>query len=508
MSISVKKNIIFNYIGQIYTMGISILILPLFLKLLGPENYGIVAFFMMVQGWMTILDMGMSPTLNREIAANKDYFKDDNKIYQLLALIKSLKVIFIVISLCIVIVAFLFSDKISSQWLTYQTLNNNVVNHAIFIIGIVVSVRWFSGLYRSAINGYEEQVWLNKLNVILTTLKNPISLMLLYFISDALIIFFYYQLLLSLVELFILSRKLKEKLPKYKGKLPLFSIKEILRIKSFAGTTAISAILWVFLTQFDKLLMSKFLSLEEFGYFSLIVSVSSGIMMLSGPVSIAILPRLTALYNSADKKPMVYLFLKSTSLVSVTVLPIALIIIVIPEKILYLWTGNIELSSWGAHFLSIYSLGSLCVVYSAFLHYIQFAHGNLKYHLYYGLVSSAISIPLIYILALYFSVDGVAMIWFLRGAIGLVLWAPFIFYKFLPGYYKEWIIKNILYYAVVDLIVIYIAKVIFLKNIDSRLYLFIIIFLIVGWLFLTNYIIFKKVLNKKYEVCTNCDSNI
>ncbi|WP_305832170.1 lipopolysaccharide biosynthesis protein [Photobacterium leiognathi] len=229
-----KKNIIFNYIGQIYTMGISILILPLFLKLLGAENYGIVAFFMMVQGWMTILDMGMSPTLNREIAANKGHFKNDYQKYQLLTLIKSLKIIFIVVSLCLVIVTFLYSEKISSEWLDYKTINNNVVNHSIFLIGIIVSIRWFSGLYRSAINGYEEQVWLNKFNVILITLKNPVSLILLYFVSDSLILFFYYQLLTSLLELLILSRKLKEHLPEYNGELPFFSIKEILRIKSFA----------------------------------------------------------------------------------------------------------------------------------------------------------------------------------------------------------------------------------------------------------------------------------
>nr|WP_305832225.1 MATE family efflux transporter [Photobacterium leiognathi] len=265
--------------------------------------------------------------------------------------------------------------------------------------------------------------------------------------------------------------------------------------------------LWVFLTQFDKLLMSKFLSLEEFGYYSLIVSVSSGIMMLSGPVSVAILPRLTALYNSDNKKQMTNLFLKSTSLVSVTVLPISLIIIVIPDKILYLWTGNIELSSWGWA-LSIYSLGSIFVVYSSFLHYIQFAHGNLKYHLRYGLITSAFSIPLIYILAVYFSVEGVALIWLARSSIGIFLWAPFVFYKFLPGYYKEWLINNILYYAIVDFILIYFSKILLLKYLDERLYLFIIMFLLISCLILINYVMFKKVINKSYELRTNSDRNI
>ncbi|MDT9693928.1 oligosaccharide flippase family protein, partial [Streptomyces sp. P9(2023)] len=115
----------------------------------------------------------------------------------------------------------------------------------------------------------------------------------------------------------------------------------------FAGITAVGAILWVFLTQFDRLLMSKYLTLEEFGYFSLVVTISSGIMMLSGPVSTAILPRLTALYNSDNRNQMVELFIKATSLVSVTILPIAVMIICMPETILYFWTGNLEVASWG-----------------------------------------------------------------------------------------------------------------------------------------------------------------
>lgn len=39
-----KKNIIANYASQLYSAGIGILILPLYIKYMGAEAYGLVGF--------------------------------------------------------------------------------------------------------------------------------------------------------------------------------------------------------------------------------------------------------------------------------------------------------------------------------------------------------------------------------------------------------------------------------------------------------------------------------
>lgn len=63
---SIKKNVLFNYLGQFYIAFVGILILPLFLKHMGAEAYGLIGFFTMLQGWLQLLDLGMSPTMGRE----------------------------------------------------------------------------------------------------------------------------------------------------------------------------------------------------------------------------------------------------------------------------------------------------------------------------------------------------------------------------------------------------------------------------------------------------------
>src|SRR5262249_61763233 len=47
---------------------IGVAFAPLYIKYLGVEAYGLIGIFAVLQAWLTLLDMGMTPTLNREVA--------------------------------------------------------------------------------------------------------------------------------------------------------------------------------------------------------------------------------------------------------------------------------------------------------------------------------------------------------------------------------------------------------------------------------------------------------
>ena len=62
-----KRNLIANYIGQGWRFLISLAFVPLYIKYLGIEAYGLIGIFAMLQAWLGLLDMGMKPALGREI---------------------------------------------------------------------------------------------------------------------------------------------------------------------------------------------------------------------------------------------------------------------------------------------------------------------------------------------------------------------------------------------------------------------------------------------------------
>src|SRR5689334_22317182 len=65
---SLKKNIAANFAGSVWTGVVSLVFIPLYLRFMGVEGYGLVGFFMTLQAVLALLDAGLATTLNREFA--------------------------------------------------------------------------------------------------------------------------------------------------------------------------------------------------------------------------------------------------------------------------------------------------------------------------------------------------------------------------------------------------------------------------------------------------------
>ncbi|MBD3843630.1 MAG: hypothetical protein IE909_17480 [Campylobacterales bacterium] len=112
--------------------------------------------------------MGLSPTLGRQVAYARgrengfDFFK---------RLLKSFELIFLGLATLFIVGIFFASDWIAQSWIKAESLDPAVIVYCIVLMGIMIGLRWFAGLYRSGINGLEDQVWLNAANIVLISLK-------------------------------------------------------------------------------------------------------------------------------------------------------------------------------------------------------------------------------------------------------------------------------------------------------------------------------------------------
>lgn len=145
---SLKRNIIANYTSQLYVTGVGILILPLYIKYMGAEAYGLVGFFTMLQAWFAVLDLGLTPTIGRETAR---YFGGSMSALAYRQLFRALSVIFVFIAVLGGGVLFVFAEQVASHWLQIATLDIREVLIAVQIMAISVALRWLGGLYRGVI---------------------------------------------------------------------------------------------------------------------------------------------------------------------------------------------------------------------------------------------------------------------------------------------------------------------------------------------------------------------
>ena len=177
---SLKRNILATYASQIYVTLIAILILPLFLKHMGPEAYGLVGFFSTLQACFMLLDAGLTPTMARETAR---YHGGAVSASEYRTLLYVLQLLFIAVAFVGGSILFLGSGAISAHWLNVKKLPVAQVKTALQLMAISASLRWVSGIYRSIISGSEQLVWLGGANALIATLRFVGPLPVLIYIS-------------------------------------------------------------------------------------------------------------------------------------------------------------------------------------------------------------------------------------------------------------------------------------------------------------------------------------
>ena len=111
---SLKKNILANYLNQIYITLVGIVILPLYIKYMGAEAYGLVGFFAMLQAWFNLLDMGLTPTMARETARYRGGATDALSYRRL---VRALEGVFLAVAVVGGVTLFTASGYIAKDWL-------------------------------------------------------------------------------------------------------------------------------------------------------------------------------------------------------------------------------------------------------------------------------------------------------------------------------------------------------------------------------------------------------
>lgn len=424
---------------------------------------------MVMQNWLNLLDMGLSTTLGRQVAYARGQTNGFKRFQNLL---RSFELIFFSLTLGIVIGVFLSSNWLAQSWIKSNTISSDNISYCIIIMGLIIGIKFFSTIYRSGINGFEDQVWLNKAGIIINSLKYIGSLLIFVYISIDIKHFFEYQLLIGILEAVLLGRRFYYNLPSFEHSISWLKIdwSVFLGILPFTlGIAYTSAILTV-ISQFDKLLLSGYLSLEEFGYFSLITLVAGAIIHLSTPVFLAFLPRMTMMVSRNNLKEMVAIYANMTQIITWVTFSSALIISIYSQEILYSLTGDIKANIWGHEILFWYVLGSSIYILGTFQYYLQNAFGTLRLYVIGSTITLLIQTPLIYFATLKYGALGAGQLWFAFSSIWFLIWTLVVHRKLVPGFHLKWLAKDIFpMLLIMILFSFFMGKFIYIDMNESRI---------------------------------------
>lgn len=436
-----RRNVIANYFSNIYVTAIGILIVPMYIKYMGAEAYGLVGFFAMLQALFSLLDMGLTPTVARESAR---FNGGATSALDYRRLVRALEGVFFSVAIIGTLILLMLATPIASNWLNAILLPQSEIIPSLQLMAITIGLRWMCGLYRGVISGAERLVWLGGFNVFLATVRFVLVIPVLIFVGNTPLIFFFYQLgvaALELVGLFVMAYRIMPTIPiGEKIRWEWTPLKPVLK---FSLSIAFISSVWVFVTQSDKLVLSKILPLADYGYFTIVVLVASGVMVVAGPISSAIIPRMARLHAEGKNEELISVYRQSTQLISITAIPFALVIIFFSPQLLWAWTGDAALVHRAALTLSLYAIGYSFLVVGAFPYYLQYAKGDLRLHLVGSVLFLVLLIPSAVWSASHYGMVGAGWAWLVSNMLYFIFWTPLVHFKFFPGLHFGWLFADI-----------------------------------------------------------------
>jgi O-antigen/teichoic acid export membrane protein len=472
---SVKRNVVASLASQGYATAANIVALPLYLKAMGAEAYGLVGFYAVMQTWFAVLDAGLTAMVGRETTR---YLAGATDALSYRRIVRAVEGIFGAVALFGCAILFSLAGLIGRRWLVVKELSALEVTRALELIALLIGSRWMTGFYRGAVSGAERIVWLSIFNAAVTTVRIAGVLLLFAFGWTRVTNFFAFQLVASAFELSILIAKTYRILPAAPGGQSVpWSWAPLRPVLTFSLMGGLATFAGVVSGQADEMVLSKILPLAEFGYFSLAVSAAGGVAVLGGPVQSALLPRLTWLEAEGKREAFLELYRQATQFVAVFAGAAAITLAFCAGPIMLAWTGNGLLAGRVAPVVRLYALANGVVAVGGFQYSLQYARGNLRLHALGSFVYPALFVPAFIWAGSRYGAIGAGYVFLAVNVASFALWVSFVQARFEPGLNAKWYTQDTLFIFAVMAVVGYLAHTAFPSYTDrARIALSVLVF--------------------------------
>lgn len=348
-----RKNVVANYIGSVISILGPLLSLPFYLAFLGPNQYGLIGFVLLIQASLNLLDAGLGQALVREVSLSLP-LPDGRRLAS--RLIFNVERLYWGFALVVALIVSVMSTYISTHWLKLGVLPIGLGILSVIGAALIFLFQFPGALYRSFLIGSQAQVPLNKILIVANIFRHVGGIILVY-LYPYVATYLAWQALVALCETLVRRAKVWAMLES-QNRRDWWDLKEFGHF--FRLIRGLSIAIWVgaFFVQLDKVILSKMVSIEEFGYYTIASSVSLGVLQLIYPLLQAVQPKVIALKDDPVLVRQLYikLFLLILSIFSALILGF----ILLGQPLINLWLRHAE----AAH--KVYEYCSLLLIGTAF----------------------------------------------------------------------------------------------------------------------------------------------
>jgi len=456
-----KRNLIANFAGSGWSALLSLAVLPICLRLMGVEAFGLVGIFATLLSLLLPFEAGLGTALSRDLAGAVGRGEGETNAQ----VVRTLEIVHWSIACFSGLLVAVLAPLIAHHWVKPAVLTAESVQTAVLIMGLVIAVQWPQSLYSGGLVGLQHQVPLNAINATMGTIRSAGSVLVLMFVSRTVVAYFVWQIIASALQTGTLAVVLWHYIGE-RPRRPWFRRDVLLRLRPFLMGMTGTTILVLLTTQIDKVILSRILPLAIFGYYMLANSAASNLLRFVVPVQQAFFPQFADLFARGDEARLAVLYHRMAQLLAVLTVPLALLVVLFAREALFVWTGDPATAARTAPIVVLLMFGTMlnALMYAPYT--LQIASGWTGLVFGYTVISAVVLVPALISLSYLRGALGAATVWPALNLGYVIFMVPLMHRRLIPREMGRWYLEDVLLPMVAAFAVVGVARLMMPAGLD------------------------------------------
>lgn len=367
------RNTAFQLFGRGTAMLSGLISVPVFLHYMSEEAYGIIGVYLSMMALSGLFDFGLPVSVNRQISNMRAQGKSSAEFS---GVIRSIELMIWILSLIIFALLWVSAPYIAGQWLNLVELDAAEVMFGLMLAGGAIALRFPTAFYHNCLFAFEHHGRANMVTSLASIARLIVPVVLFIMIEPALDFFFYAQIAVNGLEfLFCAFLVWGRTLNFFTGLASKQAIQPVLKMTLSLSGLSITALI---LSQLDKIILSSFIPLDQFGIYSAAYALAMGIMPIAYAIGNASFPAINRYLAKYQTEELQQLIRKSFFMQALLVLPVAASFIFFTDKLEGLFLQFSNDAEMILSYVSLLVIGALVQCFTVLLHGVRLAQGKAK----------------------------------------------------------------------------------------------------------------------------------
>lgn len=336
MVTKIISNTLANYALKAVQLLLNLIAVPVIIKGVGEEGFGVITFAAVVIGYFNVLDLGISKGVTKYVSqflASRDYKKVSEVINTSFGL-------FIVIGVIICSVVLIGIQFGALEYLNLDEKNYEAGVQTFTVAAFMAILMWPRLVLEGAFRGIQDFTTLN----LTIGIGRIISMLLAIFLTK------YYELSLfyiflafnfdKVILLFLQYYLLRKRLPSWRFKWSEVNKPTFNLIFAFSSWVMLSQIATLLEYQIDQFILVSFIGVSAVTTYVVVFYLFNMIQQISGLACSAIMPVVSELHAGGDNAMVEKIIYKGSKFHNLLFTPIVIVIYFLSEPFIKLWIGT------------------------------------------------------------------------------------------------------------------------------------------------------------------------